>query len=617
VSDRIVVLRYPAASQVEADAQASAVSLSLDTSRVGAGLTGRLVDPALFRDLLLTTHEIRASDLRYKGRDRTAYLAYLAKSGRKVSAALWEAQKQYLELQYGEQQIRPRGLDPLLTVDPDELSIEVFSRDESAWARVAFHNALFAERTAAHGTAPVDLSDDVVERVARLRTYQPVNVRVGGPGGGGSAAREVELPDGWLRGFLQVQSAATVPAAVVRLAPIDLYDVLHVLTVRRARQAPRGLRFELVPGLRPRVVLEPWEIAIEGHAEPYAGSAPRVARVYGRQRLLTLARLLPHLKGLTVHLLGAGLPSFWALDLGLGRATVALTSWSESAWSSAASFDALVPPLGGRGPDDPAARAAALLVERGPLPLETVAGALGLRADEARTALKRACLRGQVLYDLDRGQYRPRMLLPDPVDEAALRYASPREAIAHRLLGDPGAGAQALAEVHLTKVHVAVGEGTDVEGEVRETLTRRVYSPRFSLDLEDRVTDAWCNCPTFLASGLREGPCEHMIALYIQRERAAQEAERLRGTEEGRKTVRAETRTLLRREADGRQLSLRLSLDDRVVRVATAGAAAGEPLGPPRHQRTWYDTDAEARDAYFARLDELTAQGFIDTGSGA
>jgi hypothetical protein len=550
------------------------------------------------------------------------------KQGKKASAAIWEAQKHFLDAQYGEARERPRGLDPVLTVDPDELSIEVFSKDESAYARLALANDGFEGRAAASGTAACDLSEAVTDRLLRVRTYQPLELDVGTsltgtsltgtsltgtslPGAGSAGApREIELPDDWLRGFLQVQSAATLPAAVASLRAIDLYDVLFALRTRKAKKAPRALRFELVPEMRPRIVIEPWEMSIECHAEPYAGSRPRVVRMYGRQRLLALARALPHVRGVRVHLLGPGLPSFWVLDMGAARLTVALTSWSESKWAGTASFDALMP---GSGRGEDAARAVASLRTHGPLPLADIARDLGLPPDEARVALQRACLRGQVLFDVDRQRYRPRALLAEPVDDAAIRYGSPREALAHRLLGDPAGGAVAMGEVRVTKLHVIVGEGQQVEGEIDDRQLQRTFSPRFTLDLEGQVTDAWCNCPTYLRSKLREGPCEHMIALYVRSKREAAEAERLRSTPEGRMRVRAETRTLTRRDRDGRRTSFRVSLDDRLVRIAVQEAGPGEPLGDPRHQRTWYDNDSEAREAYFERLDRLAAQGFIDT----
>ena len=236
----------------------------------------------------------------------------------------------------------------------------------------------------------------------------------------------------------------------------------------------------------------------------------------------------------------------------------------------------------------------------------------GLREERARTVDLPVHVEQHLAPQAGPLEHGPRALLAEPVDDGAIRYGSPREALAHRLLGQ-GLRGDGLGEVRVTKLHVIVGEGTEVEGEIRDKQLQRTFSPRFKLDLEGQVGEAWCNCATYLRSGLREGPCEHMIALYVHQKREAAEAERLRTTPEGRRLVRAETRTLQRREADGGQTSHRLSLDDRVVRIASQEGSPGAPLGPARHQRTWYDSDAEAREAYFARLDALAAAGFIDT----
>ena len=94
---------------------------------------------------------------------------------------------------------------------------------------------------------------------------------------------------------------------------------------------------------------------------------------------------------------------------------------------------------------------------------------------------------------------------------------------------------------------------------------------------------------------------------------AAADAERLRLTPEGRKLVRAETRTLVHRDSSGKQTRYRVTLDDKVMRVEASEAPSGQPLGEPRFQRLWFDSDSQARDAYFARLDRLATEGFIDT----
>ncbi|MGK3991394.1 SWIM zinc finger family protein [Sorangium sp. So ce136] len=625
---RPIHLRYAAPSELAAAPLHSSVRLSLDSARGPVGVRGTLRDAALFRDAMAALAAILESDLRYKGRDRSAYLAYLMKKGKKATAAIWEAQKAFLEGAYGDDAASAKqgdgapspaksagALDPVLTVHPDEVSIEVFSRDESAYARLAFSSDLFEGREAAHGTAFVDLSPRIVEQIDRLRVYSRVELDAGssraagaGAAASGAAAsasieRSLEVPATWLRGFLQVQSAATLPAVSCELAPIDLYNALFVLRTRKAKKPPRGLRFELVPGKPPRLILEPWETLLEGHGPPYEGP-PRVVRTFGRQRLLALSRLLPHVRSARAELRGPGLPVFWVLDLGRATLTVALTGWTDSSWASAASFDALMPRGEARAALDAlAGRQIALLRERGPLPLAALAA--GGSAEDARAALQLECLRGRVLYDVARRVYRPRELFAEPVDEREIRYSSPREAAAHRLLAAPGA-------VRPTKVHEIAGEGTEIHGEVADREAHRDFSPRFTMDLEGRVSDAWCSCPTFRRSGLREGPCEHMIALRVAYARERAEKDALRQTAEGRALIRAETRTYVRREASGAEVVYRVSLDDRVVHLSW-GARAGEP----RHQRIWFDTDVEARDAYFKRLDALTSSGFVDADASS
>jgi hypothetical protein len=601
-----VELRYATASDVDSRAEASRVLLALEGSRGTVGLRGRVREPSLFRDALASALGVLASDLRYRGRDRTAYLAYLMKQGKRATAQIWEAQKAFLDSSLQSEEKKDTVLDPVFTVDPDQVSLEVFSRDESAYARLAFDNSLFDGREAAHGSTFLDVPADLLAKVDRLRTYVPLSLEahVALPAREARAPRNVEVPHAWLRGFLQVQSAATLPANTCTLAPIDLYNLLFALRTRKAKKAPRALRFELVPGAPPRLVLEPWELVLESHASVYTGSAPAVVRTFGRQRLAALARLLPHAQSVRVQLLGPGLPVFWVVDMGPATLTMGLTGWTESGWSSAAAFDVLMPRT---VPEGLSEKLRQRLRSEGPLSFETLVAGAGAPKDAVRAALQLECLRGRILYDIARGTYRPRELMPTPVDEAVIRFGSEREARAHRLLGDGGPGA---GEVKVTKVHEVVGEGTRIHGEVVDREAVRSFFPAFTLDLEGRVKEASCGCPPFRRSGLREGPCEHMIALRLAyaRQRAAEEA--LRQTPEGRKLIRAETRSYVRREASGQEQVYRVSLDGKLVSVEW-----GPRLGEPRRQKLWFDTDAEARAAYFARLEALASEGFIDAAS--
>jgi hypothetical protein len=100
-----------------------------------------------------------------------------------------------------------------------------------------------------------------------------------------------------------------------------------------------------------------------------------------------------------------------------------------------------------------------------------------------------------------------------------------------------------------------------------------------------------------------------MIALRLLYARQQAELERARNTEEGRRLIRAETRTLIRREVDGTTM-YRLSLSDRQVTIRW-----GAHPDAMRMSRLFFGTGDEARDEYFRRLGECSDRGFIDASA--
>jgi SWIM zinc finger len=565
---------------------------------------GKVKDVPLVRDLLASLLAVQHSDYRYKGRDRAAYLAYLLKQGKKANKDIWLAQKGFLESQFREQQVI-RELDPLCTVHDDGVSWEVFSKDESSYARLHLSNAAFDGVEANSGTALMAWPEAMrAETLEALPGYQPLHLNIGSAGVGKQMpiSTAYDVNSSWLRGFLQVQSAATMAdEAPCVLAPIDLYNVLLQLRMRKAKTPPRGLRLELIPGQRPRVAIEPWEVVLEAHGEPYAGKTARVIRMYGRQRLLLLQRLLPHAQRVEVRALGAGLPSFFVLHCGPATLTLAMSGWSEAGWAASACFDRLMP---AEGPSVLGKELSKRLQKDGPQPLSSLVKGNDNRT-QTRAALQTLCLRGQAVFDVATQRYQWRPLFAEPVGDDVVKFGSAREEAAHRLLALSNA-------VRLTKLHQQ--ESTiEVCGEVDDRAAHRVYAPRFVMDAEGKASEAFCTCPAYRRAGMREGPCEHMLAIRVAFARQREEQEQRRGTVVGRAQIHAETRTLMRRDDEGRPVLFRISLDGNVVRVRRqepADALSGTELA--RHQRIGFDSADEARDAYFQRLDALSNQGFVD-----
>lgn len=551
--------------------------------------------PGVARDALLAIGDVLASDLRFKARDRADYLAYLLSKGKGVSKQVWDAQKEYLALKYSEAARSEEPLDPVITVSDDAVRIEVMSRDESTYAQLALRKTGLAELTGAPGTSYLDLTADLFRAIGRIRTYRATTLELAAPAAD-APARERRVPVRWLRAFGQMQAASLLPATRFELAPVDLYNVLLTLRLQKAKKPPRALRYELVPGEAPRLVIEPWDIVLTGTGGVFTGDRPQVVSTWGRNRLAVLSRVLPHAKSLRVSLAGPGLPAFYSVDLGDAALTIALSGWTDSGWAGIATFDLLAAADAG----DAGARVRAELA-RGSGSLDD----LTTRTGQPRTAVRAAVLAElgqlQVGHDVAAGTIFARPLLDGRLPAEALRYRDAREEQAHRLLAEPD-------QVELIKVHDLGADGRTIEGQVTDKGAHRSFHSSFTLDREGRTSAASCTCPAFRRAGIKEGPCEHMIAVRVLYAREQARLEEARGTEAGRALIRAETRTLLRRTARGAE-TYRISLDGRQL-VARYGVA--EPL---RMQRQLFATADEARAAYFARLEELGARGYLDGGA--
>jgi hypothetical protein len=594
-----VRVRYAPATDPVAEGDAFRLRIPTDGIRAGCALTAELQRPGVVRDALLTMGEILTSDLRFRPRSRADYLAYLLAQGKRVTQEVWNAQREFLSAKYGEAAQEESPLDPVLAVDPEGLGLEVFSADESAYARLWLKaGALYEASDIRPGTSHVRLDPPLLAALGRLRSYRKSTLELTPSAEGEGTEQRFLVPLRWIRAFGQVQSASTLPLRSFELAPVDLYNVLLTLRQKRARKPPRALRYELTPGERPRLVLEPWEQVIEATGPVYQGSLPLVVRTWGRQRLSVLARLLPHAKSVRIHLVGPGLPAYYVIDLGDAELTLALSGWTDAGWAGIATFDL----LDAGDVDEVLARRCLQLLEQGPRTMAQLAEATGRNSTDLRPALLHHIQRGLVLHDIAQRRFVLRPLLATPPDPEALRFRDAREGEAHRLLDTKNA-------VRLTRVHDLGSEGTKIEGEVDDPQAHRSYKTSFTLDREGRTVDASCTSPQFRRSGLREGPTVPMIALRLLYARQRAELERARNTEEGRRLIRAETRTFVRRDAVGSQ-TFRVSLDHRQVTVRW-----GPRPDEMRMQRLLFATPEEASLEYFGRLEKLTHKGFIDASA--
>jgi hypothetical protein len=598
-----VHLAYAGVSKVVTTPDSAQLALFGNLQRDPVRLDGKIKDPLRFREALSALHAVVGSDYRYAPKDRTAYVAYMRMRRETANLGVWQAQQAYFSWLLRNDPLALLILDPIITVHPDQVIFEVFSKDEGTYAKLGLDQDAFAlDGPPACGTTNIDFSQALHASIQQMRNYRDTRltlakeiVKLSTTAAGEVLEKQIRVPDTWLRGFLQVQSSATLPRDTFSLAPIDLYNLLRYLRLHGDRKGKRrGIRVELVPGENPRMVLEPWEVLISSGAGVYKGQTAKVVRVWGRRRLLLLRRVLPFVEHIDVHLLGSGLPSFWVLR-GPGMTfTLGLTGFTSSNWSQAVSFDLLLPRK--TQTSKPLETILAHLAGVWFASARDLAKATGLKGAALVEALQLGCQQGKLMYDLAHDVCRLRPLTEAPLDLARLEYRNQRERIAHDLLTRRGA-------VRITSENRIPGTGLELTGRVVVSEDKREYRPQLLLAGEGQVNRAECTCPTFRKQGLKAGPCVHLIALRL----AHAEQEVRRGQEgDPRQTVTVETRTFSKRDPEGEDV-FQVSLERQRLKVRWG--RAGQAL---RLQTLRFNTLDEARAAYFARIDGLSARGFLD-----
>src|SRR6185437_5061036 len=114
--------------------------------------------------------------------------------------------------------------------------------------------------------------------------------------------------------------------------------------------------------------------------------------------------------------------------------------------------------------------------------------------------------------------------------------------------------------VRLASANRIHGVGLELVGKIVLADGKREFRAELLLDDEGRVRKADCTCAFFRKHQLKEGPCEHLVALRLLE--AREEAKRREQRGKARATVTMETRTYARRHVRGEDV-YQLSLDQK------------------------------------------------------
>ncbi len=438
------------------------------------------------------------------------YVAELEKQYRGLCNSYWSARQKYAVYLCRHDPDLWRLLmpcDPVITVAPDCLFFECFSADESSYGCLTVGREAFdGERNVALGTTNIDYSWALYEHFQKLRSYQQTRFTIDPSGfevnveqAEGLREEKIDLPPSWLRGFMQIQGAMSLPMRRVAISREGLYSVLAFLRRHRAAKGPRAVRFELERGRPAAIVLEPWEKRIDLHGTAYDGPRDETIRVWGRDRLLVLARLLPLLDEAEVYLLGTGLPSFWSVRMGEMRLLLGLSGWTSNDWTGPTALDQLAPPA------DPSesllADVAATFQARPALSFNQIRERTGAAPALVAAALCRLASLGQVVHDLHAGLYRWRQVMPVAVSLEQLGPPSPETEAARELV--------ARRTVRIARNEKRADGLQILEGEAG------CRAVSLLVDADGRMLRGRCTCSHHFTGGLRRGPCRHLQALRL------------------------------------------------------------------------------------------------------
>lgn len=416
-------------------------------------------------------------------------------------------------------------LDPVITVHPDRVFFEAFSQDQSVYAMVVANPEMFAtDGEIVTGTTNVDFSAWLWGALNELRSSRETWLRVGAQGfevktkgAGGRFEQKVELPDSWVRGFLQVSSAMAMPGTRITVRPADLLAAIRFLRYTKAKVSPRALRYEFKPGEEAQLVLEPWEHSIRLRGAEHNYTEPRIIRTWGRRRLKLIEPLLPFATSVDIYLKGRGLPSFYAVKLPDLTFVLGLSGWSDQSWTDTGSFDLLsdTAPVS----DDLIAQVHQQLTQRFHASAKDLATVLNQSADVIWRACERLCRQGRAVFDVESRDFRHRELFEQPVDEAKFFPPDERLERAKALLAKnavPFARCEPQETRKAKKLKTPDGPITREIVYRDWRVTGNVATEKTEIVVGDsgRIIFGTCSCQFFQDNLLGKGPCEHMLALF-------------------------------------------------------------------------------------------------------
>lgn len=363
--------------------------------------------------------------------------------------------------------------DPVLTAHGDRLRAEVFSADNSVYARLDLLPAGLDGGEISYGTTNVDIGTTMRRTLAAITRNDLLHLDVGTNGftastpDASAVERPVTMPDRWVRAL---GNAAELHASLV---------ARFTITAAPARALVASLPPATGSGRDGWLTPTPTGIRVSPRASPDA------VHVSGLHRLSGLKRLLTQLRSLTVYGPADGSAGGAAVEVEIpgARLLIALT---ENATRGYSGEGALLASLASSDVLDNAALLSALLSFDPHIDIDRLAADAALAPVDTREALAVLAASGRVGWDM-RDQAFFHRELPDDPDR--IDGDNPRLVRARRIVDAAG---------------------------VRRTADTWTVEAATSAHIVRATTAGYaCTCVWYARHGSSRGPCAHVLAVMI------------------------------------------------------------------------------------------------------
>lgn len=369
-----------------------------------------------------------------------------------------------------------RAADPVVTSNGDRLRFESFSVCCGVHARLDLLPGSLDGPALGTGTTNVDFNPPMRDTLSRVDGIEPLHLRVGEDVvvttlDGSVTERRVPLPPRWLKGFAEVQLAASRAEA--------RFEVTAAEALRLVRGLPGG-------SLRKPVWVVPAGRGLRLTSRPSTDGVS----LSGAGRLKAVEPLLRFAKSLKAYAADddpQGSAGVWELQLEDARLVLTLSPDLSRGFSGEGG---VLWTVADEQAADDADLVSALLAFEPTIDPSHLADQAGISRDRVVRALARLSCAGRVGYDTAEGAYFHRELPFDP-ERLASMHPRYRDAVS---LVEAGA-----VRLDGRTAHV---RSNDAEHVVRPTSSG------------DR-----CTCPWYAKHKGSRGPCKHILAAHVARSR--------------------------------------------------------------------------------------------------